>query len=183
MGSLVATTSLSDFFAPRVHDCLADLDLSDLEAADYLTALLVRFTAADELAPPLRDGGRLESLSEHLGAVQRAWQLGTGHFDPASELELRHHLGDHALFMAGFFWERVRGATARRHYVRTGRWAYRFLAAHHRAAGLPQARLFRVLADGFDRYAGALTYLREIYLEGDFAPWPHPSFVRVMRWD
>ena len=60
---------------------------------------------------------------------------------------------------------------------------YRFLAAHHRAAGRPEARTYRLLSRGFDRYAGALTYLREIYLESEFAPWPHPSYVRVLRWD
>ena len=180
---VLAGAGVTEFFGPRVQNCLADLDLPDGGTAQYLTELLARFTSASELTPLGPEGSTRDGIAESLRAMQESWDLDGPGFDPGRELALRRQLGDYALFTSGFFWERARADAIRRHLTRSGRWAYRFLAAHHRAAGRPEARTYRLLSRGFDRYAGALTYLREIYLESEFAPWPHPSYVRVLRWD
>jgi hypothetical protein len=178
---VTAARSLTDFFAQRVQDTFEDLNLPDPGAREYLTALLARFAGADA---PIRalGGGRRHGISDVLLDIQRAWQLDGPGFDPAREVELRRDLGDHTLFMAGFFWERVRNASMKAHYLRTGSAAYRFVADYARARELPESRTFAGLAAHFDRYTGALTYLREVYLEAEFAPWPHPAFARVIRW-
>jgi hypothetical protein len=124
------------------------------EAAGYLADLLTRYAT-----PPSRPGG----LTEMLGAVQRAWEIDGSTFDPQREVDLRREIGDYTLFMTGFFWERVEAMSAQHHYARVGAAAYRFVAEHHRAAGRPDAGVYRALADDFMRYAVVLMYVREIF--------------------
>ena len=40
-----------------------------------------------------------------------------------------------------------------------------------RAGGDPDAPLYARLADGFERYAGALTYMRKVYFRETALPW------------
>jgi hypothetical protein len=182
MPLVTAAGSLEAFFARRVQDSLDDLDLPDRGTARHLTELLGRLLRTDELSPTGAGGPVLGGLAEAYREIERAWQLGSSGFDPARELALRAALGDYALFVSGFFWERVRDAGMTRQFVRVGRQSYRFVAGHERTRSRARERLYGTLAELFERYAGALTYLREVYLDADFAPWPHPAYVRVLRW-
>ena len=153
MSTALASTSIDSFFQDCVRQSLDDLVLPVDEAAGYLADLLARY-----VTPPPRPGG----ITEMLADVQRAWQMGDTAFDPAREVELRREIGDYTLFMTGFFWERVEAMSAQHHYARLGAAAYRFVAEHHRAAGRPDAAVYRTLADDFMRHAVVLMYVREI---------------------
>src|SRR3989338_2025682 len=108
-------------------------------------------------------GRRLESGVDVLLEIQRAWDADSPHFNPVRERELRRHIGDYTLFMIGLFRERVEHLSATGYYIREGQRSYRFVSEHDRADARPEARLFRALADRFERDASALTYMRKGY--------------------
>jgi hypothetical protein len=179
MDSLVVTTGLKDFLGATLRDSFGDLSLAPGPAGHYLVDLLVRFAVTEELRPRAHDGGRLDSYAECALAIERAWDLESDAFDPAEEVRLRHHFADYALFMTGFFWDRVRRESMLRHYIGQGRRGYRLVAEYERARGGEHADVFRALAGGFETYAGVLTYMREVYLGADFAPGVRQLFVRL----
>ena len=55
-----------------------------------------------------------------------------------------------------------------------------YLSEHDRADARPQARLFRVLADRFEGYAGVLTYMRKVYFRPGHAPPDLPFFRQLV---
>jgi hypothetical protein len=174
---VLGAVSLGALFHPRVEDTLRDLDLHDPAVADYLAGVLTRFSRVEELWALGATGARLERVADYLEALRggpgRAAEAG-------ARLRLVQQLGDYLLFMTGFFWERAQSAGARRHWIRTGREAYRTAGEH---AGSPCTRqVLRRLGDGFDRYAGALSYLREVYLEGEFSPAAQMPWARLITW-
>jgi len=59
----------------------------------------------------------------------------------------------------------------RKYYETEGRRAFRFLSELARAESEPDAPLFARLAAGFERYAGALTYMRKVYFRDTPLPW------------
>ena len=179
MDSLVVTVGLKEFFAATIRDSFDDLSVAPGPAGEYLVNLLARFASLDELRPRQHGAGRLESYPDHALAIERAWDPAGGAFDPTEEVRLRHHFADYALFMTGFFWDRVRSESVMRHYVTQGRRGYRFLAEYERARGADDAVVYRALAGGFETYAGVLTYMREVYLGADFAPGVRQLFVRL----
>ena len=173
-------TSLRRFFHRTVRQSFGDLDLHDEAAANYLADLLARFARVENLYPVSLSGRQLDSVAEVLLEVQRAWELESPHFNPVQELELRRHIGDYTLFMTGLFRERVEGMSVTGYYIREGKRAYRFVSEHDRAGAGPHPGLFRALADRFEGYAGALTYMRKVYFRPEFAPPPHPFFNRLI---
>ena len=168
--------SLTKLFHPIVQAALEDLDIADEGVADHLTSLLTRFALADELWAVAATGTRLDGIADHWIAIGRR-RASAAPADLVAAARLERQLGDHALFMSGMFWERVRGHSMRHHYTFVGRRAYRAAALFE---GPEQATLLRRIADLFDKYAGALSYLREVYLDGDFGPapaWARPRLV------
>jgi hypothetical protein len=180
MEALVVSAGLKEFFAATIRESLDDLCLPAGPAGDYLVDLLVRFTSAEELRPRTPCGGRLDSYADHVLEIERAWRIDHPGFDPTEEIRLRHHFADYALFMTGFFWDRMRSESVTRHVVGQGRRAYRYLAEYDRARGRAETTVYRALATGFESYAGVLTYMREVYLGADFAPGMRQLFVRLV---
>ncbi len=181
MENLVQTVSMREYFSVCVQHSFDDLGRSAHReiAAPYLTDLLVRFAQTDSLTPPAADGAPLVSMADRIAELQRVWTLDSPQFDPGREIELCRQLGDYALFMSGFFWERVRAAATGRHYTRMGRRAYRIVAEYHRACGSADAPVFRALSQRFLRYAGLLTYMREVYVGANFVPGPNHLVARL----
>jgi len=171
---------LKGFFDRTIRRSFGDLAIRDEAAADYLADLLTRFARTEKLYPLGLTGARLETVAELLLEIQRVWELETPHFNPAQERELRRHIGDYTLFMTGLFRERVERMSVTGYYIREGKRAYRFVSEHDRASIRPHAGLFRALADRFEGYAGALTYMRKVYFRPEFAPPPHPFFMRLV---
>jgi hypothetical protein len=168
----MAHSSIHAFFSDNLRQCFEDLDIPDDGVADYLADLLARFTLETVVHPAGVAGDRLVSLGDRVREIQRAWTEHDAHFDPSREVAVRRDIGDYALFMHGFFWEHVRDMSARRHYLREGRRAYRFLSAYHRACGHGEAAVYAALAARFDTYAAVVSYMRDVHLGADYAPTP-----------
>ncbi|MGH7389796.1 MAG: hypothetical protein ACREM3_10105 [Candidatus Rokuibacteriota bacterium] len=176
----IETTSVKALFDHALKASFGDLEISDRGTTDHLADLLVRFAAAGDLWPLGVTGSRLQSLADRVLEIQRSWQLDGRHFDPQREVALRQGIGDYTLFMTGFFWERVKAESVTRHYVREGKRAYRFVAACHRGQGRPEAVRFATLAARFETCAAVLSYMRDVHLGAEFAPWPHRIFARII---
>ncbi len=176
----IVTIPVKTLFQDALKASFADLDISDRGTTSYLADLLARFSAADALWPTGLDGGRIESLADRVAEIQRTWRVDDRHFDPRREVELRRGMGDYTLFMTGFFWERVKSQSATRYFVREGKRAYRFVAEFHRAQGQPEAARFATLATRFETCAAVLSYMRDVHLGAQFAPWPHSIFARII---
>ena len=175
-----APASLRRFFDRSIRRSFGDLSIRDEVAADYLADLLTRFARSETLYPLGVAGTGLETVAELLLEIQRVWEFETPQFNPVHEWELRRHIGDYTLFMTGLFPERVEGLAVTGYYIREGKRAYRFVSEHDRADARPLAGLFRALADRFEGFAGALTYMRKVYFRPEFAPPPHPFFTRLI---
>jgi hypothetical protein len=170
---------LKQFFTEALRASFADLDIPERGALDYLADLLARYATTAELRPEATSGGRLETIGERLGEIQRCWDVSGPDFQPGREPALQRGIGDYALFMSGFFWESVRGASMARHYVRQGKRAYRFLGAYHRARSEREAIVYATLAGRFETFAAVLSYMRDVHLGAEFATWPHKAFARI----
>lgn len=176
-----APNSLRRFFDRVVHRSFGDLALRDDPAADYVSDLLTRFARTETLYPAgALPGQRLESVVDLLLEIQRAWDADSPHFNPVRERELRRHIGDYTLFMTGLFRERVEHLSATGYYIREGQRSYRFVSEHDRADARPEARLFRALADRFEGYASALTYMRKVYFRPEHGTPDLPFFRRLV---
>jgi hypothetical protein len=180
MESRIETTPVKGLFREALRASFEDLDIADHGTVDYLAELLARFTATAHLYPLDAAGGQLESVADRVREIQRSWRLDGRHFEPERELEIRRGIGDFTLFMSGLFWERVKSDSVTRHYVREGKRAYRFLAEYHRAHRRPEARVFRALFRRFETCAAVLSYMRDVHLGTEFAPWPRKAFVRII---
>lgn len=179
MDAAIEIIPVKALFSEALRESFDDLDIPDKGATDYLANLLARFGATAELLPAGAAGERLESIADRVAEIQRSWSVDAGQFDPAREIQIRRGLADYTLFMSGFFWESVKDRSVTRHYVREGKRAYRFVAEYHRAHGHPEAQLYQTLATRFATYAAVVSYMRDIHLGGEFAPWPHPVFARI----
>jgi len=176
----IATTPLKVLFGEALKASFTDLDISDRGTTGYLADLLARFSTTGDLWPLGVTGDRLESLADRLREIQLAWWSDGPHFDPRREVEVRQGIGDYTLFMAGFFWEWVKSESVTRCFVREGKRAYRFVAGYHRAHGRPEAVCFATLAARFETCAAVLSYMRDIHLGAEYAPWPHRIFARII---
>ena len=163
---------LPRFFARVTRSAFGDLTLDDARAEDYITDLLTRFARTEALAAIDALPGRpLPTVVDALLEIQRVWEWEGPRFDPGKERAVRRHIGDYTLFMTGLFREHVERLAVVSYYETEGRRAYRFLAELGRAEDEFDAPLFARLAAGFERYAGALTYIRKVYFRDTPLPW------------
>ena len=181
MNAAIEIISVKALFTEALRESFDDLDIADKGATGYLADLLARFAATTEMLPEGVTGERLQSIAERMAEIQRSWSIDAEQFDPARELQIRRSLADYTLFMSGFFWEAVKERSVTRHYVREGKRAYRFLAEYHRAQGQPDAALYQTLSTRFETYAAVISYMRDVHLGAEFAPWPHPVFARIIQ--
>ena len=163
---------LPRFFERVTRSAFGDLALDDPRAAGYLTDLLTRYARAEALrAIDTLPGRPLPTVADALLEIQRVWDWSDPRFAPEQERTVRRHIGDYTLFMLGLFREHVERVASADYYEAEGRRAYRFLAELGRATGEPDALLFARLAAGFERYAGALAYMRRVYFHETALPW------------
>ena len=179
MNAAIEIMPVKALFTEAVRESFDDLDIPDKGATSYLADLLVRFAATTEMLPAGVTGERLQSIADRMAEIQRSWSVDAGQFDPAREIQIRRALADYTLFMSGFFWESVKAGSLTRHYVREGKRAFRFVAEYHRAHGQAEASLYQTLGARFETYAAVMSYMRDVHLGADFAPWPHPVFARI----
>jgi hypothetical protein len=166
---------LRAFFDRALRASFHDLALGNDPASPYLADLLTRFARTENLYPRGVTLPRLETVVDMLLETETVWE-DPKHFKPEHEVAVSRHIGDFTLFMTGIFRERVERTASTGYYITQGKRAYHFVWEHDRAssrATADAAPLYRRLADGFERYAGALDYTRRVYFIDHPA---HPFF-------
>jgi hypothetical protein len=173
------TPRLVAFFSWLVRRSFRDLGIRDAEVADYVSALLANFARTENLYRiRAYHGTRLETAVEMLLEANLSWY--SEQWD--REKEIRRHIGDYILFMAGIFREWVERQSFLDFYLEEGRRAYRTVSEYHQAFYRPGSRLYSELSKNFEFYVGALDYMKKTFFrepgEGD----PFLDFDHQLKW-
>lgn len=146
---------LQQLFRELVHRSFVEgVRIDDSAVAAYIANLLVAFTHVDNLYA-VRDarGKRLEDVGEML--IESNPLLDGRSF--LREREVRRHIGDYTLFLAGLFPEYV-GTLSKKpgrpdaflDYMKAGKESYRVVAAFDQFEFRDEAPLFRRMAERFE---------------------------------
>ncbi len=149
----LARKNLYDYFSSQVHEVneRRRLELS-LELMRYLSALLVELSKTERVFPA--DGP--QTLTE--------WHYQAGSASPTRALQLYKQLGDHALYIAGFFSESLeRKPVGIQYYSDMGGSAYYRAASLSVLSGhyLALSQIFHELSERFQICVGILTEVAE----------------------
>ena len=146
---------LSKLFLGLVHRRLyGDAQVCDVQIADYVSTLLTEFAHVKNLYR-IRDarGKRLEDVGEMLIESNPLFEGRS--FD--REREVRKHIGDYTLFLAGLFPEYVACLPRRGlrldsliDYVKAGKESYRIVSFFDQFEYRDEAPLFRRLSEAFE---------------------------------
>jgi len=144
---------------------LGTAQLNDIAAATYVTGVLVEFCHVDNLYKIRNSRGKaLEDVGEMLIASNPILE---GH-SFIYEREVRKHIGDYTLFLAGIFPEYV----ARMHrqgrrldsfvdYLKAGKESYSVVAAFDQFEFKDEAPLFRRLSECFELCVFGLNLVKQ----------------------
>jgi hypothetical protein len=159
---------------------LGSAQLNDVPAAKYIAGVLVDFTHADNLFRIRSSRGkRLEDVGEMLIASNPLLEGRSFIY----EREVRKHIGDYTLFLAGIFPEYV--ARIRRDqrcldsfvdYLKAGKESYSVVAAFDQFEFKDEAPLFRRLADRFELCVFGLNLVKQ-----DLARLPNTGYDQLRR--
>lgn len=136
------------YFYMVVRHVFKRSDLDDRDLADYVAEVLAAFSEAERTQCILP--GQIQPLDyffEMVAALQTA--------DDRTSFELRLHIGNHSLFLAGVFPERIRaraetrGFPDIRYYEELGRMQYRIAGEHRLAQRYHLEGVLRTLAERF----------------------------------
>jgi hypothetical protein len=135
--------------------------LNDRTLADYLGALLEKFSRTNHLNSPVKNV-ETHYISDLLLALKRA--------TPYETFLIRAHVGNYALFISGIFYENVsrrrqRGAPDCSYYEDMGRSNFQAVATHDVARRYDMSGLFANLADHFRECRIALNRLADELLD------------------
>ena len=167
------------FFHWAARRSFWDLDIRESRVTDYIADVLTNFVRTENLYPFRNQRGeRLETIAEMLleanlitlsgGTLQR-------------EREIRKHIGDYVLFMAGIFPEYIKRRSLFDYYLEEGAKAYWSVSELDRALLRPGAMLFQELASRFELYVGALNYMRKAFFRDTLGdPYSFGSSVRKL---
>jgi hypothetical protein len=157
---------LRTMFAELIHRrLLGTAQMNDISAARYIAGLLVDFCHVDNLYR-IRDskGKRMEEVAEMLIASNPL-------LDGPSfiyEREVRKHIGDYTLFLAGLFPEYV-ARIGKQHtrpdsfvdYVKAGKESYSVVASFDQFEFKEEAPLFRRLSQEFELCVFGLNLVKQ----------------------
>jgi hypothetical protein len=143
------------YFYVLVRHVLRRAGIHDRAVADYVAEVLCEFSRAERArcVVPGRQGS-VEYLFEMMAALQEA--------DERTRFSIRAHIGNHSLFLAGVFPDRIRfraenrGFPNLRYYEELGRTSFRVASDHRLADQYALAPIFATLADRFQETRLAL---------------------------
>jgi len=143
------------YFYVLVRHVLRRAGIDDRVVADYVAEVLCEFSRT-ERARCLVPGSNnpLQYLFEMIAALDKA--------DERTRFCLRAHIGNHSLFLAGVFPDRIRfraenrGSPDLRYYEALGRASFRVASDHRLADRYALAPVFSTLADRFQEARLAL---------------------------
>jgi hypothetical protein len=143
------------YFYVLVRHVFKRSDLNDRSVADYVAEVLAEFSESKRAECVLP--GQLKSLDyffEMVAALQTA--------DERTGFQLRLHIGNHSLFLAGVFPERIRARAETRgfpdlkYYEELGRTQYRIAGEHRLAHRYQLEGVLHTLAERFQTTRRAL---------------------------
>ncbi|HEX2095127.1 MAG TPA: hypothetical protein VHG28_22195 [Longimicrobiaceae bacterium] len=159
-----------------VRHALLERELADRQLADYTAALLLEFGNAGRAHRVDRDGDdHFRYLADILLELERA--------RGEREFQLRMHLGNFALWLAGVFPDHIthrvrrRGAPPLSYYDEMGAIGFRTAAGMDLAFRHGMGDLFLRFADEFSTVRGALNTLSDVL----FFPHPGDAVERLLR--
>jgi hypothetical protein len=120
---------LQAFFNWLVRRTFRDLGIRDTDISEYISLLLASFARTENLYR-IHDvrGRRLETTVEMLLEANVSWY--SEQWD--REKEIRKHIGDYILFMAGVFREWVEMQSCMDFYLEEGKKAYQSVSQYHK---------------------------------------------------
>ncbi|MEW6159499.1 MAG: hypothetical protein AB1813_18885 [Verrucomicrobiota bacterium] len=165
------------YFYVLVRHVLRQAGIQDRAVADYVAEVLSEFTRIDRTRCIVPGPQRcLEYFFEMLAALQTA--------DDRTAFYIRAHIGNHSLFLAGVFPDRIRfraesrGFPDMRYYEELGRSNYRVASDHRLAERYALGSIFATLSDRFQETRLALNDVSQrLFSIGD--PDLSPLFLRV----
>ena len=148
------------YFYVLVRQVLRRTGIEDRAVADYVAEILAEFSRVENSQCILPgQTASIDYLFEMLAALQKA--------DDRTSFLIRAHIGNHSLFMAGVFPERIRfraetrGFPDLKYFEALGETNYRVASDHRLAQKYDVASIFSVLADRFKPTRLALNDLAE----------------------
>jgi len=136
------------YFYILVRHVFRRSDIQDRQVADYVAEVLAEFSRAEKARCVVPgQSNPLDYLFEMLTALRTA--------DDRTSFQIRVHIGNHSLFLAGVFPERIRSrAEARgfpnlKYYEGLGRANYRMASDHRLARRLAMEKVLNTLAERF----------------------------------
>ena len=155
---------LRRLFDALTQKCFIErIGLADFELTSYISGLLIDFLHVDDLYW-LRDarGKRIYDVGEMLLEADQ-WRQAPG---INYEREIRKHIGDYTLFMAGLFPESIDRKTVLDldyfiDYIKAGKESYRYVAEHDSRAVHMRAPLFRKLSQQFEVCTLGLNFVKQ----------------------
>ena len=137
------------YFYILVRHVFRRSDIQDRAVADYVAEVLAEFSRAEKARCVVPgQTNPLDYLFEMLTALRAA--------DDRTSFQIRVHIGNHSLFLAGVFPERIRSrAEARgfpdlKYYEGLGRANYRMASDHRLARRLAMEKVLNTLAERFE---------------------------------
>ena len=137
------------YFYILVRHVFRRAGIQDRPVADYVAEVLAEFSRAEKARCVVPgQTNPLDYLFEMLTALRTA--------DDRTSFQIRVHIGNHSLFLAGVFPERIRSrAEARgfpdlKYYEGLGRANYRMASDHRLARRLAMEKVLNTLADRFE---------------------------------
>jgi hypothetical protein len=148
------------YFYVLVRHVFKRSDLNDRSLADYVAEVLAAFSDSNRSRCTLPGQNlSLDYFFEMIAALQTA--------DERTSFMLRAHIGNHSLFLAGVFPQRIhhraesRGFPSLRYYEELGRTQYRMAGEHRLARRYHLENILQTLAERFQATRRALNDIAE----------------------
>lgn len=158
------------YFYVLVRHMFKRADIDDRSVADYVAEVLAAFAEAKRSSCILPgQNNPLDYFFEMVSALQTA--------DDRTSFQLRVHIGNHSLFLAGVFPDRIRARAERRgfpnlrYFEELGRTHYRLAGEHRLAQRYQLESVLLTLAERFQTTRRALNDMSErLLFLGDAEP-------------
>lgn len=169
--------TLYQFFRHQLQRSFHDCGIHEAGTIEYVSDLLTRFAETRALHAVTDRQGRpieylVDFLAEHAQAVDTR--------NRARAETLARHLGEYALFMSGFFRDRLTRRGELNYYLERGASAYWQCAGHERHP--PRRQLFWRVHENFSKIANTLDHMRRVQLPWGMRDENRPAGVLAPFW-
>ncbi len=180
-GKVSAQQSLKSFFLDLTNRSLGQLGIGGGREADYLAEVLADFGVGRPWLP--RHGDEARQFVRMANAMID--RIGREGDDDATafliERAFRKHIGDFTLFMSGIFRRFIEHNGLLDSYFETGSRSYAHLSRIDEAMSRDDFKIFDELSRGFERYSGAIDYMRKCFFAHAPGDKPFADFIEYLR--